>query len=64
MRVAADAMAIMGRYGYSQESAAQRLARDAKILQIYEGTNQIQRIVIARQLLSEAERGAVAKAGE
>jgi alkylation response protein AidB-like acyl-CoA dehydrogenase len=62
--VAADAMAIMGRYGYSMESAAQRLVRDAKILQIYEGTNQIQRIVIARQLLSEPERGSGAKAGE
>jgi len=64
MRVTADMMAIMGRYGYSEESAAQRLVRDAKIQQIYEGTNQIQRIVIARQLLSEAERSSGVKAGE
>jgi len=64
MRVAAGAMAIMGKYGYSAESPAQRLVRDAKILQIYEGTNQIQRVVIARQLLGDPERGRGAKAGE
>jgi len=64
MRVAADTMAIMGHYGYLRESAAQRLVRDAKILQIYEGTNQIQRIVIARELFRDAERASGAKAGQ
>jgi len=64
VRAAADAMAIMGKYGYSEDSAAQRLMRDAKILQIYEGTNQIQRIVIARNLLGDPERGVGAKAGD
>ena len=63
MRAASDMMAIMGRYGYSEESAAQRLVRDAKILQIYEGTNQIQRVVIARHLLGDPERGFGAQAG-
>jgi acyl-CoA dehydrogenase len=63
MRAASDALAIMGQYGYSDESVAQKLVRDAKILQIYEGTNQIQRLVIARQLLSDYERGLSAGAG-
>lgn len=63
MQAAAATMSIMGCYGYSEESDAQRLVRDAKILQIYEGTNQIQRIVIARHLLNDPERGLTRKAG-
>lgn len=41
----------MGGYGYSREYPVERLLRDAKITQIYEGTNQIQRVVIGRQIL-------------
>ena len=51
MRVAADAAELMGAYGYSADSVVQKLVRDAKIIQIYEGTNQVQRIVIAGQVL-------------
>lgn len=51
MRVAADAVEIMGAYGYSQDSVVEKLMRDAKIQQIYEGTNQVQRIVISGLLL-------------
>jgi len=41
----------MGGYGYMREYPVEKLVRDAKILQIYEGTNQIQRLVIARELV-------------
>ncbi|WP_333595196.1 acyl-CoA dehydrogenase family protein [Anaerospora hongkongensis] len=51
MVVAAEAVEIMGSYGYSQDSIVEKLMRDAKVIQIYEGTNQVQRIVIAGQLL-------------
>ena len=44
-------MQILGGYGYIQEFPVERMMRDAKITQIYEGTNQIQRVVIARELL-------------
>ncbi len=54
MSVTTDAVQILGGYGYMQEFPVERLMRDAKITQIYEGTNQIQRIVIARELLREA----------
>ncbi|MDR3588713.1 MAG: acyl-CoA dehydrogenase [Negativicutes bacterium] len=50
-KVATDAVQIMGGYGYSREYPAERLMRDAKITQIYEGTNQIQRVVIAGHIL-------------
>ncbi len=50
-KVATDAVQIMGGYGYSREYPVERLMRDAKITQIYEGTNQIQRIVIAGHIL-------------
>ena len=46
-----DAVQILGGYGYIEEYPVERMMRDAKITQIYEGTNQIQRIVIARELL-------------
>lgn len=48
---AGDAIQILGGYGYSREYPVEKLLRDAKILQIYEGTNQVQRVVIAGQLL-------------
>ena len=51
MRVSTDAVHILGGYGYIQEFPVERMMRDAKITQIYEGTNQIQRMVIARSLL-------------
>lgn len=52
VQVALDAIQIMGGYGYSREYPVERLLRDAKITQIYEGTNQIQRVVIAGHILS------------
>jgi len=55
---AADmAVQTLGGYGYSAEFPAERLYRDAKITEIYEGTSQIQRLVIARALLGDAARG-------
>jgi alkylation response protein AidB-like acyl-CoA dehydrogenase len=51
MAVTNDAIQILGGYGYMKEYPAERMLRDAKITQIYEGTNQIQRLVIARSLL-------------
>jgi alkylation response protein AidB-like acyl-CoA dehydrogenase len=53
MYVTNDAIQVLGGYGYMKEYPAERMLRDAKITQIYEGTNQIQRLVIARALLSE-----------
>jgi butyryl-CoA dehydrogenase len=50
MSVSLDAMQIFGGYGYMKEYPMEKLMRDAKILQIYEGTNQIQRLTIAREL--------------
>jgi alkylation response protein AidB-like acyl-CoA dehydrogenase len=51
MKVTTDAVQILGGYGYMREYGVERMMRDAKITQIYEGTNQIQRVVIARQVL-------------
>jgi acyl-CoA dehydrogenase len=51
MRVSTDAVQIFGGYGYTKEYPVEKLMRDAKLLQIYEGTSQIQRVVIARNLL-------------
>ena len=51
MEVTSDAIQILGGYGYMKEYPAERMMRDAKITQIYEGTNQVQRLVIARDLL-------------
>jgi alkylation response protein AidB-like acyl-CoA dehydrogenase len=51
MKVTIDAVQIFGGYGYTREFPVERYMRDAKIMQIYEGTNQIQRIVIAKELL-------------
>jgi alkylation response protein AidB-like acyl-CoA dehydrogenase len=53
MRVTTDAVQVLGGYGYMKEYPLERMMRDAKITQIYEGTNQIQRLVIAREMLRE-----------
>jgi len=50
MKVTTDAVQIFGGYGYTREYPVERFMRDAKITQIFEGTNQIQRVVIAREL--------------
>jgi acyl-CoA dehydrogenase len=52
MRVATDAVQIFGGYGYTKDYPVEKLMRDAKLLQIYEGTSQIQRMVIARNILA------------
>jgi acyl-CoA dehydrogenase len=51
MRITTDAVQIFGGYGYMREYPVEKLMRDAKLLQIYEGTSQVQRVVIARNLL-------------
>jgi alkylation response protein AidB-like acyl-CoA dehydrogenase len=51
MRVTTDCVQLLGGYGYISDYPVERMMRDAKITQIYEGTNQIQRVVIARALL-------------
>ena len=51
MEVSTDAVQIFGGYGYTRDYPVEKYMRDAKIMQIYEGTNQIQRIVIAKELL-------------
>lgn len=53
VQVALDAIQILGGYGYTREYPVERLLRDAKITQIYEGTNQIQRVVISRSILGK-----------
>ena len=51
MAVTTDAVQLLGGYGYTRDFPVERMMRDAKITQIYEGTNQIQRVVMSRQLL-------------
>jgi alkylation response protein AidB-like acyl-CoA dehydrogenase len=63
MEVTTDAVQILGGYGYMQEYPVERMMRDAKITQIYEGTNQIQRLVIAREMLREQRAFALAGIG-
>jgi alkylation response protein AidB-like acyl-CoA dehydrogenase len=53
MKVTTDAVQLLGGAGYTKEFPVERMMRDAKITQIYEGTNQIQRVVIARRLLDD-----------
>ena len=53
MQVTTDAVQILGGYGYVSEYPVERMMRDAKITQIYEGTQEVQRIVIAREMLRE-----------
>ncbi len=56
MKVATDAVQVMGGYGYMREYPVEKMMRDAKILQIYEGTNQIQRNVVGQELNKEYAR--------
>lgn len=56
MKVTVDAVQILGGYGYMREYPVEKMMRDAKITQIYEGTNQIQRNIIALELIKEAAR--------
>lgn len=60
MRVTTDAVQVLGGYGYISEYPVERMMRDAKITQLYEGTQQIQRLIVARQLL---QRAGVARRG-
>ena len=60
MRVTTDAVQVLGGYGYITEYPVERMMRDAKITQLYEGTQQIQRLIVARQVL---QRAGVAKQG-
>ncbi|MBW3613388.1 MAG: acyl-CoA dehydrogenase family protein [Chloroflexi bacterium] len=64
MRVTTDAVQVLGGYGYITEYPVERMMRDAKITQLYEGTQQIQRLVVARQLLQRAGVGARPKGQE
>src|SRR4029450_7437551 len=57
MRVTTDAVQVLGGYGYTREFPVERFMREAKVTQIFEGTNQIQRMVIARDLLRSAGLG-------
>lgn len=57
MKAALDAVQIFGGNGYNSEYPVEKLMRDAKIFQIYEGTSQIQRLIIARRLLDKAKAG-------
>jgi acyl-CoA dehydrogenase len=50
MKVTTDAVQVFGGYGYSREYPVEKLMRDAKIYQLYEGTSQIQRVIIAREM--------------
>ena len=52
MKVTVDAVQLMGGMGYTRDFPVERMMRDAKITQIYEGTNQVQRIVMARSVLA------------
>ena len=52
MKVATDAVQVFGGYGYTRDFPVERFMRDAKIMQIYEGTNQIQRLIIAKEWLA------------
>jgi alkylation response protein AidB-like acyl-CoA dehydrogenase len=60
-RQTAEAIQILGGYGYTKEFPVERYYRDAKITEIYEGTSEIQRLVIARSILGLAERALVAQ---
>ena len=53
MKVTTDAVQVLGGYGYTRDFPAERYMREAKVTQIFEGTNQIQRMVIARSLLKD-----------
>ena len=54
MKVTTDAVQVLGGYGYVDEYPVERMMRDAKITQLYEGTQQIQRLIVARSLLARS----------
>lgn len=54
MKITTDAVQVLGGYGYMKDFSVERMFRDAKLTQIFEGTNQIQRIIIAREIIREA----------
>ena len=54
MKITTDAVQVLGGYGYTKDFQVERMFRDAKLTQIFEGTNQIQRLVIAREILRDA----------
>ena len=56
MKVTVDAVQVMGGSGYMREYPVEKMMRDAKILQIYEGTNQIQRNIIGQALIKETTK--------
>lgn len=53
MEVASEAIQMFGGYGYSREYPVEKLLRDAKIFQIFEGTNEVQRIVVANNVIGK-----------
>jgi alkylation response protein AidB-like acyl-CoA dehydrogenase len=55
MKVTTDAVQILGGYGYISDYPVERMMRDAKITQIYEGTNQLQRVVIGRAITRSSD---------
>jgi alkylation response protein AidB-like acyl-CoA dehydrogenase len=58
MKVTTDAVQVLGGVGYTLDAPVERLMREAKVMQIFEGTNQIQRLVIGRALAADdADRG-------
>jgi len=64
MKIATDAVQIHGGYGFIKDYPVEKLFRDAKIMQLYEGTSQIQRLVIAREVLLGRSRSANGAAKE
>ena len=62
MRVTTDAVQVLGGYGYTRDFPVERYMREAKVMQIFEGTNQIQRLVISRSLKHD-NRGAIIRSG-
>ena len=63
MRVTLEAIQVLGGYGYVKEYPVERMMRDAKITQIYEGTQEVQRLVIAREMLRESRAFLLAGVG-
>jgi len=63
MDVSIEAVQILGGYGYIKEYPVERFMRDAKITQIYEGTQEVQRLVIAREMLRESRAFLLAGVG-
>lgn len=62
MKVTTDAVQVLGGYGYTKDFPVERYMREAKVMQIFEGTNQIQRLVISRSLRAQ-DRGAITRSG-